>query len=58
MMLIEVYILVNTSLPDNPVLGVYDTNFLAEKRKSYFTTVYSNDDLIIVKKRLEYSQFE
>ncbi|SDP94704.1 hypothetical protein SAMN05428975_3977 [Mucilaginibacter sp. OK268] len=49
-----VYILINTSRPNDPVLGVYDSEFLAEKRKLYFKTVYTYDELKIVNKSMEY----
>lgn len=50
----ETFILVNTSRPNNAVLGVYDSELLALKRKLYFETVYKGDDLKIVRKNMEY----
>jgi hypothetical protein len=50
----ETYILINTNQPNDPILGVYDSELLAEKRKMYFNTVYQHDVLKIVRKHMEY----
>jgi hypothetical protein len=50
----ETYILINTDQPNDPILGVYDSELLAEKRKYYFKTVYPHDTLKVVNKHMEY----
>lgn len=54
----ETYILINTDKPNDPVLGVYDSELLAEKRKLYFKGIYPYDTLKILKKYMEYNHFE
>jgi hypothetical protein len=50
----ETYILINTDRPQDPVLGVYDSELLAMKRELYFKTVFPYDKLKIVTKSMEY----
>ncbi|MFD1258116.1 hypothetical protein ACFQ3S_15010 [Mucilaginibacter terrae] len=50
----KTYILINTNQPNDPILGIYDSELLAEKRKFYFQSVYKNDELKIVTKHMEY----
>jgi hypothetical protein len=52
------YILVNTSRPHDPILGVYNSDLLAEKRKIYFQCVYKYDELKIIEKNMEYMDRE
>jgi hypothetical protein len=48
------YILINTDSPKDPVLGVYDSDLLAQKRKLYFESVYLQEELLILEKEMEY----
>jgi hypothetical protein len=49
------YILINTNNPDDPILGVYDSELLAMKRENYFKTGgYSSYNVKIVVKEMEY----
>lgn len=51
----ETYILINTGNADDPVLGVYDSELLAEKmKKSYFELIYPDANLKIICKSMEY----
>jgi len=51
-----IYVLI-VSGSDN-VLGVYDSDLLALKRKLYFETVYKNDEIKMIAKDLEYWEWE
>jgi len=50
----ETYILINTYNADDPVLGVYNSELLAQKMKMHFEMIYPNDKLKIVCKDMEY----
>lgn len=50
----KTYILMNTQRPEDPVLGVYDSELLAMKMELYFKSVYPHDKLKIVTKYMEY----
>ncbi|WP_295676487.1 hypothetical protein [uncultured Mucilaginibacter sp.] len=40
------------------VLGVYDSEWLAFKRKAYFDIIYKNDEIKIIEKYMEYADRE
>lgn len=48
------YILINVDRPEDPVLGVYDSELLAMKMELYFKGVYPHDKLKIFSKYMEY----
>ena len=50
----KVYILLNLTNSENTVMGVYDSELLATKRKIHFEISFPENEFHVIQKNMEY----